>query len=37
MSDRVFTGWTNTADSVETGNTCLPFHNILHFDMILMK
>ena len=37
MSDRVFTGWTNTADSVETSNTFLPFHNILHFNMILMK
>ena len=29
----MFTGWTNTADSVETSNKCLPFHNILHFDM----
>ena len=35
--DRVFTGWTNTAGSVETSNTFLPFHNILHFNMNLMK
>jgi len=37
MGDRVFTGWTNTAGSVETSNKCLPFHNILHFNMNLMK
>ena len=37
MGDRVFTGWTNAAGSVEISNTVLPFHDILHFNMNLMK
>ena len=37
MGDRVVTGWTNAAGLVEASNKLLPFHNILHFSMNLMK
>ena len=37
MGDRVFTGWTNAAGSVEISNKLLPFHDILRFNLNLMK
>ena len=33
----VVTGWTNALGSVEAINKILLFHNILHFNMNLMK
>ena len=35
MGDRVFTGWINTAGSVETSNTCLPFQHELDEVMFI--
>ena len=37
MGDRVVTGWTNGAGSVEASNKLLGFHNILHFNTNLTK